>query len=428
MRERGQLNPAQLFALAGMALMSPAALAQQPGPGVRAGSTEPAIPYSPAAGAAAQEGAAQAGGLTLKLMGTLVTVHPSLNADVKHDDNIFFTPNKRSADQILELTPALRLEARQANNAFALRMSTSIGQYQHSRADNYTNYNVDGLADLDLGTRLRARLSAGYLDGEDPRGSTNNPLSSTPDRYRQIQGRGIFRYGSRGAKGRIDFELGRLQRNYYNNRAITAAEDHAVDDIGATFNWRVGPVTTLQFQGKHTRVDYTLSGSTLGSIENALLTGATWDASAKTKIAFRIGTVRKVFDDPARTSSSTITWAGEVEWSPRTYSHVMLNLNRTPAETSGGVGNYIDRTSTVARWTHGWSSRFTTEASASLVTDAYEGAARTDRTRNYEFKATHKMRRWLSWGGDYAHGNRISDDSSFDYRRNVFMLFLHAAL
>ena len=333
MRNRQHINWMPLLALAGMAALAPEALAQQPAPGVSAGSTGPAIPYSPWAAAAAQGGASQVAGITLKLMGTLVTVHPSVNADVRHDDNIFFSPNNRTADRILVLTPALSLEARQANNSFALRMSTTIGQYQRSTADNYTNYNLNGLADLDLGTRLRAKLSANYLDGEDPRGSTNGPISSTPDRYREIQGRGIFSYGAKGAKGRIDFELGHLQRAYYNNRAVTAAEDRIVDDIGTTFNWNVGPKTTLLFQGKHTKIDYTLSDSTLGSVENALYAGGTWEATAISKAAFRIGMVRKDFDDTARTSSSTITWNGEGTWSPRTYSHVTLTLNRMPAET-----------------------------------------------------------------------------------------------
>ncbi len=355
-------------------------------------------------------------------------MHPSVNFDTRRDDNIYLSPNKRSADQILVLTPALRLEARQAANTFALRMSTTIGRYQKNTADNYTNYNVNGFADLDLGTRLRARLSADYLDGEDPRGTTNNALSSTPDRYHQVQGRGIFSFGARGAKGHIDFELGQLRRNYYNNRAVTAANDRTADDVGATFNWHIGPKTTLLFQGKHSKVAYTLSSSTLGSVENALLAGANWEASAKTSAAFRIGMVKKDFDDAARASSSTISWNGELRWSPRTYSHVDLNLNRAPAETTGGVGNFIDRTSTGARWTHEWSSRFITEASTSYLTDAYQGAARTDNTRNYGIKATYKMRRWLSLGGDYAHSNRSSDDNNFDYKRNVFMLFLNAAL
>jgi hypothetical protein len=108
MRKRGHINPAPLVALAGMAMLSSSALAQQLRPDVSAGSLESAIPYSPSAAAAAQEGALQAGGITLKLMGTLITVHPSVNFDTRHDDNIYLSPNKRSADQILVLTPALR--------------------------------------------------------------------------------------------------------------------------------------------------------------------------------------------------------------------------------------------------------------------------------------------------------------------------------
>lgn len=428
MRKRGYMNPAPLMALAGMAALASAAWAQQPLWGASTVPAEPSAPYSPSATAAAQSGPSQTGAITLKLMDSLITVHPSVKLDMRHDDNVYLSAKNPSADQVLVLTPALRLETRRANNTFALRLSTTLGQYQKNSADNYNNYNANAMADLDLGTRLRANLSADYLEGTDPRGSTNNPLSSSPDRYRQLQGRGLVSYGARGARGRIDFELGRLQRRYYNNRAITAAEDRVVDDLGATFNWRIGPKTTLLLQGKHTRVDYTLSSSTLGSIENALLAGADWEATAKTKATFRIGMVKKEFDDSARASSRNMTWSGDLRWSPRTYSHVDLSLNRAPAETTGGVGDFIDRTTTGARWTHDWSSRFTTEASTSYLTEAYQGVARTDTTQNYGIKATYKMRRWLSFGGDFAHSMRNSDDGNFDYRRNVLMLFFNASL
>ncbi len=54
MRKRGHINPAPLVALAGMAVLSSAAWAQQPRPDVSARSIEPASPYSPAAAAAGQ--------------------------------------------------------------------------------------------------------------------------------------------------------------------------------------------------------------------------------------------------------------------------------------------------------------------------------------------------------------------------------------
>lgn len=358
----------------------------------------------------------------------LITVHPSMRVDMQHNDNIYSTPNNRSGDQILVLIPALRLETRRAGNTFSLRMSTTIGRYQNNRADNYANTNLNGMADLDLGTRLRARLEGDYTDGVDPRGSTNNPLSATPDHYRQTHGRALFSYGAQGARGRLDVELGQLRREYLNNRASTAASDRVTDDFGATFNWRIGPKTTLLFQGKHSNVGYTLPGSTLDSVENAFLAGAVWEATAKTSGTFRFGMTKKDFADSARASSTVISWTGQIRWSPRSYSHVDVSLNRAPAETTGGVGNFIDRTTTGARWTHDWNNRFTTAASASYSTDAYQGVARTDNTQVYGINAAYKMRRWLSLGGDYAHTTRSSDDSNFDFKRNVFMLFVHATL
>lgn len=428
MRKIKQKRPAPVFALTGMALLSSAALAQQPPLDSAPWPVAAPVPYSPSASAAAQGGETQSGGITLKLMGMLVNVQPSVRLETRYDDNIHLSPTKRTADQILVLIPALRLESRQGANTYALRMSTSIGQYQSNTADNTATYNLNAMADFDLGTRLRANLSGDYIDGADPRGSTNNAVSSTPDRYHQVQGRGIFSYGARDAQGRIDFELGRRQRDYYNNRGTTAANDHAVSDAGATFNWRLGPKTTLLVQGKHSTINYKLPTSTLGSVENALLAGATWQATAKTRGTFRIGVVNKDFDDPTRAGSSSLSWLGEVVWSPLTYSHVNLNFRRAPAETTGGVGDYIDNTTTGARWTHDWNSRFTTDASASYLADAYQGLTRTDNTQNYAFRATYKMRRWLSFGGDYAYSVRRSSDTNFDYQRNVFMLFLNAAL
>lgn len=428
MRKREYMSPALLFALAGMALPSPATFAQQPGQVAPAASADQARPNPSAGTAASQSGASPAGAITLKLMDVLITAYPSVTAEMQHNDNIYSTPNNKTGDRILVLTPALRLETKQGGNTFSLRMSSAIGEYQNNKSENYTNTSLGGLAGLNLGTRLRARLEAEYLDGVDPRGSTNNSLSTTPDHYRQTRGQGIFSYGAQGARGHLDLELGRVRREYLNNRATTVASDRVVDNLGATVYWRIGPRTTLLFQGKHSKIDYVLSTSTLGSIENAFMAGATWEASAKTSGTFRFGVTKKDFDDSARGSSTGISWTGQVRWSPRTYSHVDLNLNRAPAETSGGVGNFIDRTSTAARWTHAWSTTFTTEAMASYLTDAYQGAARTDNTQDYGLRANYKMRRWLSFGGNYARTIRNSNDGNFDYKRNVLMLLLNATL
>lgn len=428
MHRLGHMNPTPLFALTGMAVLTSAAFAQQPGADAPARTADEPKPYAATGAAASQSGTSPAGAMTLKLMDVLITAYPSVKLEMQHNDNIYSTPNNKTGDRILVLTPALRLETKRAGNTFSLRMSSSISQYQNNRADNNVMTSLNGLAELDLATRLRARLAADVIDGVDPRGSTNNPLSATPDHYRQTQGRVVFSYGAQGAPGRLDLELGQLRRDYLNNRTTTAASDRVVDDLGATFNWRIGSKTKLLAQVKHSKVDYALSTSTLGSVENLFQAGATWEATAKTSGTFQFGMTQKSFDESTRGSARTTSWTGQIRWSPRTYSHVDVSLNRAPAETSGGVGNFIDRTTTGAKWTHDWSSRFTTETSASYATDAYQGADRTDNTQTYGVNASYKMRRWLNFGGGYTRTFRNSDNNNFDYKRNAFMLFLNATL
>jgi hypothetical protein len=138
--------------------------------------------------------------------------------------------------------------------------------------------------------------------------------------------------------------------------------------------------------------------------------------------------VRKDFNDAARGSDRTTTWEGLMRWSPRTYSFVDLSLLKSPTETTGGVGNYIDRTTTSAIWTHDWTRQFSTAVTGTYMTDAYQGITRTDHTLTYGLKGTYRMRRWLSFGADYTNTSRVSDANNVDYKRNVFMLFVNATL
>jgi hypothetical protein len=199
-------------------------------------------------------------------------------------------------------------------------------------------------------------------------------------------------------------------------------------DAGATFFWRIAPKTSLLLQGKHTKIDYVASSSTLDSTENRLLGGLTWEATAKTTGIFKLGMVKKSFSDGARAESTSPSWEGAIKWSPRTYSHVDFNLGRMPAETTGGLGNFIDKTTTGAVWSHQWTRQITTAASATYMTDVYKGFDRKDNTQILGLKATYAMRRWLNFGADYTYTSRDSNDNVFDFKRNAIMLFVNATL
>lgn len=417
MRKPGCIN-ASLLVAAVSTVLTPAAFAQQMGT------------YSPTGTVSEEETAAttaaqRAGGIP---MGP-ITAYPSIGFGLKHDDNLFSTPTNATSDTIQIYRPEVRFEAKQAANTYSLLAGATLGRYNTSTADNYDDYYLNGLANLDLTTRLRANLKADYIEGHDPRGSTNNAISATPDRWRQTYLGAIASYGARGAQGRVDFELGKLSRDYINNRSVTFASDRENTDVGATFFWRIAPKTSLLLQAKHTEIDYQSSASTLDSKENRLLGGLTWEATAKTTGIFKLGMVNKDFSDPARGSTTSPSYEGAIRWSPLTYSIVDFNLSKMPAETTGGVGDFIDKTITGALWSHQWTSRITTAASASYVTDNYKGSIdRKDKIQNFGLKATYSMRRWLNFGADYTYTNRDSNDNLFDFKRNTIMLFVNATL
>ena len=396
------------------AVMLPAAFAQQ------IGTNSPTGKVSTVDVSALQE----AGGIALGP----ITAYPSVKLEFGRDDNLYQNPNNRISDSFAVSAPSVRFEARQGANTYNVVVGSTLGRYDTRTADNYTNYNVNGLAELDLSARFRANIKADYINWADARGSNNTPISATPDQYHESYLGGVGSYGAKGAEGRIDLELGQRSRRYDNNRARTSTSDHDTADFGATFYWRIAPKTSLLLQAKQSKVDYMDPASIQSSTENRLLAGVTWAATAKTTGTFKLGMVKKSFDNSALSSSSDPSWEATIKWSPLTYSQVDFNLSRMPAETTGGVGNFVDKTITGATWSHAWTRQFATEVAASYTTEDYKGFARQDNTRNFGLKATYTMRRWLSFGAGYIYSSRDSNINTSDYDRNKLMLFVNATL
>ena len=360
-----------------------------------------------------------------------LTAYPSVTYELQHNDNIVLqAPNSGlvKSDTIQVLNPKVRVEGKQGANVYGLDLGFTSGRYSDSTADNYDDNNVSANALFNPEARVRIGLRAEHLDAHDPRGSTNDPLTAEPNRYRQGTLGGIFGYGASGAQGRLEFELGGTDKHYYNNRATTAINDQDQRYGGVTFFWRIAPRTSLLAQVKRTTFDFTDPASPLDSTETRLLGGVTWEATAKTTGIFKIGQLRKDLKDSTRDDFTGGSWEGQVTWSPLTYSKWDFSTSKATRETTGGAGNFILGTTYGARWTHAWTSQFSTAASASHAIDDYKGIDRNDKIDNLGLKGTYQMRRWLSFGAEYRWSKRNSNVDTSDYKNNVYLLFVSATL
>jgi len=356
-----------------------------------------------------------------------LVIYPALSAGIGTTDNVGLSPNDKVRSLYTSLAPALIAELQTGPHTFAAGYFGQYGWYQDSSGDNFKDHQFSLAGDMNFSARVGLKLKAEYLERHDPRGSTDRAISDTPDRWHSTGMSGEFRYGAKDAQGRIEVAAGVAQKRYDNNREITEFADLDTSMLSGTFYYRVAPKTSLLFEVSQANLDYRASTSDLDNTERRYLAGVTWDATAKTSGTVKLGLLQKDFKDAGRSDFSGFSWEAAGRWSPLSYSHLDLGTSRAATDPSG-LGNYIVTRQMSARWTHDWTPRVRSEASAMLANDSYNGLERGDRRNQFGLKLDYKFQRWLRVGAEFDFARRNSSIDSYDYTRNLFMFTLNGTL
>ncbi len=367
-------------------------------------------------------------------------VYPKLEVATTRDSNIAIQPDAlRQADTIWYVRPTVRLEAKHGVNLYDLTYSGEYGRYNTSKSDNFNNHDLAAHANLTLDMRNNLQLGLDYQDKVDPRGTLNLPAAPTPNEWRQPSLTGLYTYGAEGAKGKLEFQGGYLDKRYVNNRTLTSALDHSQTDYGGTFLWRVMPKTYATFNLKQSVFDYKNETTVFNSKNTYALVGLRWEATAATSGRFALGNVTKKFDSAAHAAGfqdfSGTGWEGGINWNPRPYSRVDFITQRTPNDSTG-LGSYTINQAYQLLWTYDWTSRVSSKLTGSYMTDKFAlapvavagGANREDTTKSSGLQLSYDIRRWLKAGAEYTYTLRNSNDNNFDYKRNQLMFSLTGTL
>ena len=356
------------------------------------------------------------------------TLFPTLGLSYGHDDNVFLTSKdaEKLSSNYSVFSPGVRLEKEGERTDF-------LAQYDFNK----TTYNANSRFDFEMhhflaalgysaSSRSKFKLSAEYFDGTERIGTGNQQgnfldLGLDPDEWHSFGVAGKWHYGGIGAKGSIDVEVGSIDREYDNNREITATRDRATRYVGVTYVHEVSPKTNLLTQFKHTQIDY--DHATLDNTETRLMFGAEWHATGKTSARALVGYLEKDFDDPIHDDFSGIAVEVGLTWSPRSYSVFDLTLSRETDETNGN-GSFVVRNSADLGWTHYWRDRFSTTANIGFSDESYEGSFRSDELNYYGVSAKYQFSDWLMSGVGYKHFDRSSSLSEFGYEGNSILFTL----
>ena len=365
-------------------------------------------------------------GLPLRMDNGLF-VYPSALVGVGRNDNVTGTTSNKISSSIVSLQPAVVGELKKSGDRYTLLYRGNYTRYTNSSADNFDHHELAVAGDNYFDSRNRVGWTAAYLNRTDPRGSTDRGLFSEPDRWNMQTARGLYIYGAQGAMGRIELDGTLNRKRYENNRASTELADFNQIALAGRFYYRVAPRTSALVELRRTSTDYISSLSTNDNVDTRVLTGVTWQATAKTSGTAKIGYVQKNYSAAGHSNASGVTWEAGLRWSPLTYSTIDLIMSKSPVDATG-LGDYITNTANTALWNHRWSQTISSRVSLGSVHSVFANAGRTDTTLNTGAGLFYELGRSFRGGLELTRTDRSSNLSIYEFKRNVLFLSLEGTL
>lgn len=350
---------------------------------------------------------------------------PYAGIAVGRDDNLFLSPNNEKASTVVIPAVGFRIDARRPGMVFQATYDGQLGRYIDSKEDNYSDHAVRGSLDTAFSERNFLRVGLDVIRGHDSRGSTDRPLSNSPDVYRLVNAGATYAYGAPGAQGRVEVFGSTSHRDYTNNREFTAISDRITNDFGGAFYWRVAPKTYALVESRKTIINYEIFNPS-GGEEIRYYAGVSWEATAATTGTLKFGQLQRKFDGDIPKAKFT-SWEGIIDWAPRTYSKFEFVTSRQTQESTG-LGDFILTSAYGLNWNHAWNSVLSTNVAARYQKDEYQGFDRTDTTKSLGFKVGYRFRRWLTLGAEYNFITRDSNSSIYEYDRNLYLLTATASM
>jgi hypothetical protein len=357
-----------------------------------------------------------------------VAVRPAVSVAVGYDDNVTNAERQKRSSSTWQVSPSIAAETQVGAHSYALSYAGGGKRYADSRRDDVDSHALNLSGNHVFTARSDLAWQVAYGEGADARNSNDAARDTTsPNEWRSNGASATLGYGAKDAQGRIEFDIGRADKAYRNNREVTRRLDNTTEDFGARFFWRVAPKTRLLAEVGQSEIEYDFAGLSKDSTERRYYLGGTWEATAKTTGIVKLGRQTKDFERDAsgRGDFAGFSWAAQVDWRPRPYSVLSFVTSRATEDStsvSDGTADYtVDKTYS-ATWRHLWTGAVSTRVAWALTDSTYEVADRNEDVMRLGLGVDYRFSRWLTIAFDYTHDRRASTLAGNDYEKNLFML------
>lgn len=352
---------------------------------------------------------------------------PTVGLAYSHSDNVLLEPDgfERSSN-LLEVLPSIELYTEnEGGSNVALRGQVMDGNYSFSDTDDYTDWRLQGIANIIFDTRNSLFLDAYLFDGHYRRGtgySQGGLLFPQLETYSDVFIGGNYQFGMDDAPN-IVVELSRHNREFDRVNVFSQFNDVDRTDMAARFNWPVSPRTDIFIEYQNNDINYQTDPTPAPGVldtrdydETFIYLGVGWEATALTSGSIRLGNGKQDLVDVDRLDPSGFSFDIDIDWEPMTYSAVNLSASRRFSETFA-FGDSLETTQFAVTWSHDWSERINSLFEYSVTDDDYRGIARADDIDSLTIGVNYAVQRWMDVNISYVNAER---DASFGINSNLF--------
>lgn len=368
---------------------------------------------------------------------------PSLQAELKHDDNVVRDKNATISSWISTIAPTLKANLLDGANRYSFAAAVKNAVYFDSSEDNFTDGYLDAEAKLSPASAHTLTLKANNSWLHEDRGTGvsegRGNLQSEETRFNAQNLTADYEYGSSGSVGKLRASTRFYNKDYKNFRDLTQYRDYDLRQLGGGFVYQTPGAFKLVAELSTADINFKtedISGSRNNTDNNYRL-GAEWDISALTTGILKLGYQNKDFDFAAREKFTGFSWEAIVQWLPLTYSGFDFSTGRRAKDVDALNINsdYIIETTYAIGWNHQWSEQLSSKLAYEYQTDEYNrviqlGTAlgREDTRKVLTAELETKPLRWLTVKGFVNLEDRTSTLGVIEYDRTVYGLNVQMTL
>lgn len=368
---------------------------------------------------------------------------PSLQAELKHDDNVLRDTNATISSWISTVAPTLKANLVDGPHRYSFAAALKNAVYYDSSADNFNDGYLEAEAKLSPASAHNLTFKANNSWLHEDRGTGisegRGNLQSEETRFIAQEMEADYEYGSPGSTGKLRANTRFYNKDYQNFRELTQYRDFDSRELGGGFVYQTPGAFKLVAELSTADINFKtedLTGSRNNTDNNYRL-GAEWDISALTTGILKLGYQHKDFELAAREEFNGFSWEAIVQWLPLTYSGFDFSTGRRAKDVDALNINadFIVETTYAIGWNHQWSERLTSKLAFEHQTDEYNRVvqlgsvlSRKDTRRIITGELETKPLRWLTLTGFINLEDRTSTLGVIVYDRTVYGLSLQMTL